>query len=325
VHFTSSDGQAIVPADSTLSNGAGTFSATLRTAGNQTITATDTTSSTLTGTSNSILVSAAAASHFAVSAPASAAAGSAISFTVTAQDSFNNTATGYTGTVHFSSSDPKAILPANYTFTGGDAGIHVFSGTLKTAGSQSITATDTVTGSISGTQAGITVNPATTNHLVVSRFPPKTTAGVSQSFRVTAQDMFGNTTPGFADTVRFTSSDAPSVLPGSYTFTSGDAGAQTFSATLNTQGTQSIIATDTVNAGIMGTETGIMVVSVQPTASISGPSIGVPGQPLIFNLDASESGPSAGPPYTYTVHWGDGSPDQRYPSSNSTSAVMASH
>src|SRR5207245_8327020 len=149
VHFTSSDDQATLPADSTLSNGAGTFSATLRTAGNQTITATDTTSSTITGTSNSILVSAAAASHFAVSAPASAAAGSAISFTVTAQDSFNNTATGYTGTVHFSSSDPKAILPANYTFTGGDAGIHVFSGTLKTAGSQSITATDTVTGSIS--------------------------------------------------------------------------------------------------------------------------------------------------------------------------------
>src|SRR5205823_13482622 len=51
VHFTSSDGQAILPADSTLSNGAGTFSATLRTAGNQTITATDKTSSSITGAS----------------------------------------------------------------------------------------------------------------------------------------------------------------------------------------------------------------------------------------------------------------------------------
>ena len=55
-------------------------------------------------------------------------------------------ATGYTGTVHFTSSDAQAGLPANYTFTGGDAGTHVFSVTLKTAGTQSITATDTVTG-----------------------------------------------------------------------------------------------------------------------------------------------------------------------------------
>ena len=60
--------------------------------------------------------------------------------------------TGYTGTVHFTSSDGPAVLPANYTFTGGDAGTHVFSVTLKTAGTQSITATDTVTGSITGTR-----------------------------------------------------------------------------------------------------------------------------------------------------------------------------
>ncbi len=50
------------------------------------------------------------------------------------------------GTAHFTSSDIQAVLPANYTFTGVDAGVHVFSVTLKTAGSQSITATDTVTG-----------------------------------------------------------------------------------------------------------------------------------------------------------------------------------
>ena len=80
--------------------------------------------------------------------------------TVTAQDAFGNVATGYTGTVHFTSSDAQAVLPANYTFTGGDAGTHVFSVTLKTAGTQSITATDTVTGTITGTQSGITVNPA---------------------------------------------------------------------------------------------------------------------------------------------------------------------
>ena len=38
-----------------------------------------------------------------------------------------------------------ATLPANYTFTAGDAGVHVFSVTLESPGLQSITATDTVT------------------------------------------------------------------------------------------------------------------------------------------------------------------------------------
>src|SRR5204863_230179 len=81
VHFTSTDGQAVLPANSTLTTGAGTFSATLKTAGNQTITATDTVTSSITGTSNAIAVSAAAATHYAVSAPANATAGSAFNFT----------------------------------------------------------------------------------------------------------------------------------------------------------------------------------------------------------------------------------------------------
>jgi len=58
VHFTSSDGAASLPVDSTLTNGVGTFSATLNTIGSQTITATDTATSTITGTSNAISVTA---------------------------------------------------------------------------------------------------------------------------------------------------------------------------------------------------------------------------------------------------------------------------
>jgi Ca2+-binding RTX toxin-like protein len=73
---------------------------------------------------------------------------------------------------------------------------------------------------------------------------------------------------------------------------------------------QSITATDTVNASIIGTESGITVVSMQPTAGISGPSTGVPGQPLTYTLTASESGFSAATAYTYSINWGDGSPVQ---------------
>src|SRR6185437_2712078 len=42
LHFTSSDAAAVLPADATLTSGAGTFSAMFKTLGNQTITATDT-------------------------------------------------------------------------------------------------------------------------------------------------------------------------------------------------------------------------------------------------------------------------------------------
>jgi len=95
-----------------------------------------------------------AATHFTASAPASATAGVSFNYTVTALDANNNTVTGYTGTVHFSSTDAAAVLPTNATLTNGTG---MFAATLKTSGSQTITATDTATASITGTSAAITV------------------------------------------------------------------------------------------------------------------------------------------------------------------------
>jgi predicted extracellular nuclease len=90
--------------------------------------------------------------HFDVSIPASVNQGVAFTGTVTARDAFNNVATTYNGTIHFTSSDGGAALPTDYTFTGGDAGTHTFTNgfTLFAAGSQSITATDTLTPTITG-------------------------------------------------------------------------------------------------------------------------------------------------------------------------------
>src|SRR5206468_4014377 len=159
IHFSSSDSNATLPVDSTLTNGAGTFNATLLEAGNQSITATDTDRSSLAG-GITLTVGAAAATHYTLTVPASATAGSAFSITVTALDSYGNTANGYTGTVHFTCSDGQAMLPSDYTLANGDAGVHTFSNaiTLKTAGGQTITATDTVTGSITGSSPIIGVN-----------------------------------------------------------------------------------------------------------------------------------------------------------------------
>src|SRR5439155_20626309 len=90
---------------------------------------------------------------FTVAAPANSTAGSAFDVTVTAKDAYANVATAYTGTVHFTGGGTSPTLPADYTFVGGDNGAHTFTNgvTLTQSGNRTVTATDTVTGSITGT------------------------------------------------------------------------------------------------------------------------------------------------------------------------------
>src|SRR5439155_11789809 len=86
-----------------------------------------------------------------LAAATAATAGTSFSVTITAQNASGATDTGYLGTIHFTSSDAQGVLPANYTFTATDKGSHTFTVTLKTAGSQSIAATDVVSSAVTGT------------------------------------------------------------------------------------------------------------------------------------------------------------------------------
>ena len=260
VHLTSTDGAATLPGDYTFTggdNGVHALSVTLKTAGSQTVTATDTVTGSITGTTSAVTVSPAAATTLVLSGtPASVTAGNSAGVTVTAKDAYGNTDTNYSGTVHLTSTDPAAVLPADYTFTGGDAGVHALSATLETAGSRTLTATDTVTGSITGTSASITVNPATAATLVLSGTPASVTAGNSAGVTVTAKDAYGNTDTNYLGTVHLTSTDPAAVLPADYTFTGGDAGVHALSATLETAGSRTLTATDTVTGSITGTSAG---------------------------------------------------------------------
>jgi hypothetical protein len=266
VHFTTSDtGTGVVlPADYTFlvaDNGTHTFTSgvTLVTPGSQTVTATDTVNSSLTSTAT-VNVQATQATHLSISAPSGATAGVAFSITVTALDANNNIATGYLGTIHFTSSDQRTgvALPADYTFTSGDNGAHTFTSgvTLVTAGSQTVTATDTGNSSITGKATAI-VNAAAASKLVVAGFPSPTAVGTAGTFTVTAQDAFGNTATGYTGTIAFGSSDGRAMLPFNSTLSNGTG---TFSATFNTAGTQSLTATDTVSKSITGTQSGIQVI-----------------------------------------------------------------
>src|SRR5262249_51886197 len=140
-------GSATVMTDASGRATAPTFTANTTAGGPYTVTA-STTEGSMPSVSFSLTNLADVATHFSVSAPSSATAGTAFDFTVTALDQFENTATGYTGTVHFTSSDGNPVLPADSMLSNGTG---TFSATLKTAGAQTITATDTGDSSITGT------------------------------------------------------------------------------------------------------------------------------------------------------------------------------
>jgi hypothetical protein len=152
VCFSSSDRQAVMPGNSTLSNGVGTFSATLKTVGSQWLTATDAGNAALTGSQTAISVNPAAAVRFVLSGPSSVSAGTALSITVTAYDAYGNVATGYLGTVKFASSNNGPGLPGQYTFTAADRGMHTFTGlTMHKKEMQTITVFDLSNNTILGT------------------------------------------------------------------------------------------------------------------------------------------------------------------------------
>jgi hypothetical protein len=96
----------------------------------------------------------AVATHFSVTAPATASPSTFFGITVVALDASNLTVTNYSGTVHFTSSDPQAGLSGDSTLTSGTG---TFSGSLASLGAETITATDTVTATIAGSSNPIEV------------------------------------------------------------------------------------------------------------------------------------------------------------------------
>jgi uncharacterized delta-60 repeat protein len=305
VHFTSSDAQAGLPADAPLTNGTGLFNITLKTAGVQSVTAADTANSAVTGALTGISVAPAAAARLSVSGPTTDTAGGTLTFAVTALDAFNNTATGYAGTVHFTSSDGQATLPADYTFGTSDQGTQSFSVVLRTAGVQSVTATDAASASITGTQGGINVSPATAATLSVSGFPSPTTAGAAGTFTVTLRDAYGNVATAYAGTVHFTSSDGQAALPSDYQFRPSDAGIYTFSATLKTAGVQSITATDAGAASLTGTDGNIAVApAAAATMTVAGfPSATTAGATHAVTVTVRDAFGNVATGYAGTVHF----------------------
>ncbi len=177
-------------------------------------------------------------SNLAFSAPSATNAGDSFNITVSAVDVLGVVNTAYTSTVHFSSSDSLAGLPADYTFTAADAG------------TQSITVKDVATSALVGSQTGIVVSPAAAAQFVFS-VPASVTQGVGFKFTVTVPDAYGNVATNYRGKVHLSSTDGRAGTQ-DYTFSSNDNGVHTFSYTLNALGSQTLTLIDTSNSSLVG-------------------------------------------------------------------------
>ncbi len=164
VSFSSSDPSARLPAPYTFSpsdKGTHVFTAAFSTLGSQDLKATD--GNTLIAKQGGIEVLPGAVGSLKVMGVASpAAAGQALDVTVIALDDLGNVVNDYTGTVRFSSSDPRATLPAATAFTLSDGGKRTFQQllTFGTPGTHQLTAQDASSSSVKGQQLGIVITAA---------------------------------------------------------------------------------------------------------------------------------------------------------------------
>ena len=177
--------------------------------------------------------------------------------------------------------------------------------TLKSVGTQSVTLTDTLTSSITGTQGNIVVAPGTAASLVIAG-PTATTAGAGLTFTLTAQERRGNTATGYGGTVHFANSDPQAALPGDYVFVAADHGVHAFASgvVLKTASAQVVTAGDT-GSGILTTTPASVVVTAAgaQTLVVSGPTSSVAGATSSYTVTAKDAYGNTATGYTGTVHW----------------------
>jgi hypothetical protein len=229
-----------------------------------------------------------ATTHFAVSAPSNVTAGKPMMFMVTALDPSNTTVSGYNGTVHFASSDPQVALSSTTaTLTNGSGR---FAAMLRTAGSQSISVNDVSVTSITGLSNSVAVVAANASHFTLNTssavsYPgmasvylsgqnahPATSfmnTGSALTLSLVAVDPFGNIDLNYHGTVVFGSTDGKAILPPLSTLTSG---VGTFSASLETAGSQLISATDSAAASVTGVTSAIVARGLVVTGFTTTPT-----------------------------------------------------
>lgn len=152
---------------------------------------TDTNDDTYTGTFKTEAILA-PANHFIITnEPKTIKADETFTIGVSVRDASDKVKTDYTGTVKFTSTDSKAILPEDYTFKIEDEGFRKFSIKYRSYGNQTVTITDEKAG-IFETSDETLVNPGKPISIKIS--PDGATVSIEDSINFTAiaLDKFDN-------------------------------------------------------------------------------------------------------------------------------------
>jgi len=266
VQITSSDVNAVLPANNTLASGTRNFNVTLRTLGSATVSATNVTLGSPANASSSVSVvtgpfarlqlllpgenAAPGTATGKSGVPTGLVAGTPINVTANAVDAGWNVVNTVTDEIRLTTTDANATLPANLFMVNGVAN---FSGgsavTLVTAGNRTITATNitdgTKTASTSPTFAlaagaysqlqillpGETAAPGT----ITGKTGTTTdrTSGTQFAITVNAVDANFNRITSNTNTIQITSDDVNATMPANNTLS---AGTRSFNVTLRSLG-----------------------------------------------------------------------------------------
>ena len=217
----------------------------------------------------SIAVTPGAASSLVLgSVPSATVAGNSFALTVTARDAAGNTATGYGGTVAWTSSDTAAVLPAGSTLSNG---VRTFNATLKTTGSRTLTAGD---GVFSVTSSGISVTPAgyDPTQSIVTAASSSVASGATVLTTLTTKDAFGNLNPTglpALGSIGFTSSTVGGT--GSFGAVT-NLGSGVYTATFSGGAVGSVALGATISGTVVSNPATVMVVASAPSLSYAGAS-----------------------------------------------------
>jgi hypothetical protein len=179
-------------------------------------------------------------------------AGRTFAFRLSAWDALGRPDPTFTGTVHFASSDVRAELPADCTFSAADRGQRDFHAVFRTPGAHTITASD-LGGVLRPESFSVRVLTLDDVHLRIIA-PAEATAGVPFSVTVEAIDPYDEFVPHYVGRVRFTCTDSTAALPAEYTFREEDGRLRIFKegVVLRNPGVWTITATDTTMPSITG-------------------------------------------------------------------------
>jgi hypothetical protein len=209
-------------------------------------------------------------------------AGAADNLTVTAQDAYGNTATGYTGSHNLSFSGPAASpsgkVPTVSSSAGADipigsatainfsAGAATVSGSangamkLYKSGAVSLKVND---GALTEATLTVTVAPATAAKLALTAVATTLVAGESDNLTITAFDTYGNTATAYAGSKSLTFSGAAAIGANKPTVANSSEAAIAFGTTTTISFTAGIATT------VTSTKNGVMKIYAAGKASVN--------------------------------------------------------